>query len=84
MNSPKFVSLLVVPYAAANPVRFVAGAETLRETETAALIAYGAESQLTPEGAEPPLWETYVRVRDVVGLFQFSPEEAPVGKASNG
>ena len=70
MNSPKFISLVVVPYSA-NPLRVANGADTLREVEAAALIAWNAESQLTPEDAEPPMWDTYVRVRDVVNNPNF-------------
>lgn len=64
MNSPKFVSLLIAP-GQPNPVRFVAGGETLRDVEGPATLAWQAQSQLTPDGAELPMWDTYVRVRDL-------------------
>ena len=64
MNSPKFISLLIVPEKP-NPVRLAGFGETLREVENSGLLAWQAESQLGSAG-EPPMWETYIRVRDVV------------------
>lgn len=65
MDSPRFISVLVRPHLP-NPLLLVAGGETLREVETAALTAYSGISQLTPPDVEPPMWDTYVRARDVV------------------
>lgn len=63
MNSPKFVSLLIVPDQP-NPVRLAGFGETLREVENSGLLAWQAQSQLGSPG-EPPMWDTYIRVRDL-------------------
>ena len=91
MNSPKFISIVVRPHLP-NPLLLVAGGETLREVETAALTAYSGVAQLTPADVEPPMWDTYVRVRDVIrpdaetlaGVLYTRYCEAVGGKAFNG
>ena len=64
MNSPNFVSLLIVPDQP-NPVRLAGFGETLREVENSGLLAWQAQSQLGSPG-ESPMWDAYIRVRDVV------------------
>lgn len=79
MNSPKFVSLLIVP-GQPNPVRLVTPGETLRDVESAGVVAWRAQSQLGGTD-EPPMWDTYVRVREVatvlreIGLHRAGAEE---------
>lgn len=68
MNSPKFVSVLVVP-GQPNPVRIIAPGETLRDVDSAGVVAWQAQNQLGGTD-EPPMWDTYVRVRDVMSVLR--------------